>query len=64
MAIKIIKPGKKPETTERFECPHCGCVFEADRDDYEEEFNLRGGCYCYAVDCPTCGLTVRRPCDE
>ena len=26
MAIKIIKPGKKPETF-RFKCPHCGCIF-------------------------------------
>lgn len=61
MAIKIIKPGKKPDTTERFTCEHCGCVFEADRHDYEETFDRREDCYCYAVDCPTCGCTVYKP---
>ena len=60
MAIKIIKPGKKPETTKRFECPHCGCVFEADRHDYEKAFNTRDGCYYYAIDCPNCGHTVSK----
>lgn len=64
MAIKIIKPGMRPETTKRFECPHCGCVFKADRDDYEVEFNSLDGYYCYALNCPTCGLTVRRPYNE
>ena len=57
MAIKIIKPGKKPETTKRFECPHCGCVFEADRDDY----GLVGDAY---RTCPTCGRKVYRLRDE
>lgn len=28
MAIKIIKRGKKPDTTKRFECDYCGCTFE------------------------------------
>ena len=64
MAIKIIKPGKKPDTTERFECSYCGCMFEADEDDYEFEFDSLNGCYCYAADCPTCGLTARKPDDE
>ena len=64
MAIKIIKPGKKPDTTKRFTCSHCGCVFEADVDDYEVVYESLDGCYCYAADCPTCGLTVRKPDDE
>ena len=64
MAIKIIKPGRKLYTTERFECSYCGCVFKADEDDYEVEFNPFDHCYCYMVDCPICGRTVRRPCDE
>ena len=33
MAIKIIKPGKKPEPI-HFECKHCGCIFEVDATDY------------------------------
>lgn len=64
MAIKIIKPGKKPETTKRFKCWHCGCVFEADRGDYEEAFNLCDGYYDLRVDCPNCGRTVWKSCDE
>ena len=59
MAIKIIKPGKKPETF-RFECPRCGCVFEADEDDYEVVSESLNGCYCYAADRPTCGHTVSK----
>lgn len=64
MAIKIIKPGKKPDTIKRFTCSHCGCVFEAHKDDCEVEFNSLGGYYCYALNCPTCGRTVRKPRDE
>lgn len=63
MAIKIIKPGKKPETTKRFTCKHCGCVFNADKDDYEEMYSLCNG-YYLRVDCPVCERTVRKSCDE
>lgn len=63
MAIKIIKPGKKPETF-RFECPDCGCVFEADEDNYEAVYESLDGCYCYAADCPTCGSKVYKSNDE
>ena len=63
MAIKIIKPGKKPETF-RFECPDCGCVFEADVDDYEKRRDdFRMEIYVLAA-CPSCGHFVRRPCNE
>ena len=34
--IKIIKPGKIPDTTKRFECSRCGCIFEADKGDYAD----------------------------
>lgn len=36
MAIKIIKPGKKPGNEcdpIRFECSRCGCVFEVDTNE-------------------------------
>ena len=60
MAIKIIKPGKKPETTKRFTCEHCGCVFEADEDSYRLNMDITEGTpYAYAI-CPTCGLKVYR----
>ena len=63
MAIKIIKPGKKPETIVRFECPRCGCVFMANVDDYEKEYSLCNG-YYLKIDYPFCGYFVRKPCDE
>lgn len=63
MAIKIIKPGKKPETDKRYECQHCGCVFEADRDDYEVEYSLLDG-YYFKIECPCCGYIIRKLCNE
>ena len=54
---KVIKPGKIKETTRRFKCPYCGCVFDADGDDYiltqdtHNDFTLES-------DCPTCCSTV------
>ena len=63
MAIKIIKPGKKPETTKRFTCKHCGCVLKADKDDYEEVYILCNGDYLL-IDCPTCGRSISRLRDE
>lgn len=63
MAIKIIKPGKKPDTAKRFTCSHCGCVFMAGMDDYKKVYSLCNG-YCLRVDCPACGRTVRKPCNE
>lgn len=52
MAIKIIKPGKESEPI-RFECKHCGCVFEIDAADYDADM---GGPFSpdYAAFCPTC----------
>lgn len=59
MAIKIIKPGMRPETTERFECPRCGCVFMTDRGDYELAYSLLNG-YYLKIDCPCCGYIIRK----
>lgn len=64
MAIKIIKPGKKPDAVKRFTCRHCGCVFEADEGDYELVFNLSNGNYVLKVDCPNCRYIVVKSRDE
>lgn len=53
MAIKIIKPGKKPDTTRRFTCDHCGCVFDADLDDYETVTG-QDNWLDYRAICPAC----------
>lgn len=52
MAIKVIKPGKKPEPI-HFECKNCGCIFEVDATDYGAHM---GGPLSpdYAAICPTC----------
>lgn len=63
MAIKIIKRGKKPDTTERFECSYCGCVFDADNDSYGLVCDACESQWAY-ITCPTCGHKVYRLRDE
>lgn len=66
MPIKIIKPGKlkNPKGTRRFLCLNCGCVFDADRGDYEASDQYQTT--VYAAICPTCHHTTCRsePLDE
>lgn len=58
--MKIIVQGKTKEklkailnATKRFECKTCGCIFEADRGEYEtEEVQIYSYHYC---ECPNCG---------
>ena len=63
MAIKIIKPGKKPDTIRRFTCSHCGCVFEADKDSYGLVCDAYRRQWAY-ITCPTCGRKVYKLCNE
>jgi hypothetical protein len=70
MAIKIIKPGKlkNPKDTRRFFCLNCGCVFDADRGDYEAVTtrNQLDDEITHQAICPACHKWVRRsePLDE
>ena len=58
--MKILKQGTSKEelktilnATKRFKCKTCGCVFEADRGEYEtEEVQIYSYHYC---ECPNCG---------
>lgn len=55
--MRIIKQGsesymKKPKT---FTCKNCGCVCEADKDEYKVCDNDE---YCCYIKCPFCGETV------
>lgn len=50
--MKIIEQGKKIDLSIRFICDMCGCVFEADRNEYEynqredEFFSTCPNCHC------------------
>ena len=59
--MKIIKPGEIPKETIRFSCGYCGCIFEADKGEYE-----KGPTYDpdYTCRCPTCGRGCSAPCKE
>lgn len=54
--IKIIVRGKKmdKEHIRRFTCGRCGCVFEADGNDYRTERDPFNDLY-YSTCCPNCG---------
>ena len=62
MAIKIIKQGDLNllKRTLRFECKACGCVFDADKEDYVFQFSQRENENWYETKCPCCGKTVTR----
>lgn len=55
--MKIIKKGKIPDTTKRFTCSNCGCIFVCNKNEYVRHFDQREGDYCEAK-CPTCRTTV------
>lgn len=54
--MKIIQPGKCPDTTLRFTCKWCGCVFEADDHEYHTALGLstKGFVNKAYISCPTC----------
>lgn len=54
---RIIKRGKVPNPIKRFKCSKCGCVFEADPDDYEKGFAYQEGEGYFYSNCPECGRT-------
>lgn len=52
--VKVVKHGKAPNTIRRFVCTHCGCVFDADENDYNEAGQEKMEPF-YACRCPDCG---------
>lgn len=65
--MNIIKQGKSKEElkailneTKLFECKTCGCVFEADKDEYEEDqWPYTVEYYCKCPNCQQNAFEVR-----
>ena len=57
--MEIIKQGNIEQVIESkmFECKRCGCVFKAERGEYESKQDCHNEMY-YLCECPTCGKTV------
>lgn len=57
--MKIIKEGDKQKLLriKKFECFACGCIVEADKNEYfmSDEFSSSS----YTCNCPTCGGRMR-----
>ena len=56
--MEIIKPGdlSKLKKIKQFECGKCGCIFTADKSEYEVECQYDEE--YIACKCPTCGNQV------
>lgn len=58
MAVKIIRPGKKPEDViHEVECRHCTTVFQFTRGDAETVSDQRDGDFL-RIACPFCKQDV------
>lgn len=56
---RVLKEGKISKNVRKFRCPNCGCVFEADEDDYATIRNARDDfCSFVESECPTCHKKV------
>lgn len=55
--MKILKEGKLPEGTVRFECTFCGCIFLAGPTERSTGVNMFGE-QCKVTNCPCCGVEL------
>lgn len=56
--MKIIQPGdlRRLDKTLRFTCTMCGCVWDANANEYRIECNRNES--MTVCECPTCGKTT------
>lgn len=55
--MKIIKQGIEQTKAKRFECAKCGCIFEANKDEYrftDVIGQLHDNLPAYYCRCPNC----------
>lgn len=62
--MKIIKPGNPDvlvKLNQKFECSICGCVFEAAKQEYSEDYatNFTRCAVVRIAECPDCGEYCR-----
>lgn len=53
--MRIIRKGslELPKKIKRFHCKECGCIFEAEKSEYQ--FGIQYNETYYYCQCPTCG---------
>ena len=58
--MKIIKHGTQKNNTRKFVCNSCGCVFEAENNEYEVDFSQTCEEFIttYYTFCPECRCEV------
>ena len=60
--MKIIKEGIRPTITKRFICANCGCIWEAEKDEYNVTSYLgmmRDGLKAsFNMNCLCCGALI------
>ena len=54
--MKIVKHGRSANRDRRFFCQSCGCIFDAEYDEYSYEIDCRNETI-YSSICPECGMT-------
>lgn len=54
--MKIVKHGRSANRDRRFFCQSCGCIFDAEYDEYSYEIDCRNETI-YSSICPECGTT-------
>jgi len=60
--MRILKNGTPPDPNHPiiFDCPNCGCKFEAIRSEYKWQFSQREDESWYEVKCPCCNQRVTK----
>ena len=59
--MKIIKKGIRPTITKRFICKNCGCIWEAEKGEFNMTSQIamiHDGLKAFNMKCPCCGVFV------
>ena len=57
----IIKEGNRPAIIKRFTCKNCGCIWEAEKGEYNVTSQygiIHDGLKAFNMNCPCCGKIV------